>query len=130
VRRLTAVVVRLTKRRVASIVCKDTHDTAQIATRRRRSITSMPNNDFITSEPTVKLRITYDNADSWLQYETRYKVLICRHHHYAISNLGNHLRTEHSGTTKEKAAVARKYSHLDILQPTQVQLPPPLEPPI
>jgi hypothetical protein len=82
------------------------------------------------SDPTVKLRITVDNADDWLQYETRYKVLVYRHHYYAVSNLSNHLRTEHSGTTKEKVAITMKFSYLDILQPTQVQLPPPLEPPI
>jgi hypothetical protein len=100
-------------------------------TRRICDTTSMSNNDFVTSsEPTIKLRVTCDNADDQLQYETRYKVLVCRHHCYAVSNLSNHLRTEHSGTTKEKAAVARKYSYLDILRVTQVQLPPPLEPPI
>jgi len=91
----------------------------------------MPNDELDSSlTPIVKFRITIDNADDWLQYELQYKVLVCKYHRYAISNLASHLRTKHSGTLKEKAAVVRKYSYLQILNPTQVQLPPPLEPPI
>lgn len=91
----------------------------------------MPSDEVLSSSDSrIKFRITVDNCDDWLQYEARFEVLVCRHHGYAISNLSSHLRTKHSGTSREKAAVASKYSHLQILNPTQVQLLPPLEPPI
>jgi hypothetical protein len=66
----------------------------------------------------------------WLQYESEHILLICKYHRYAISNLSSHLRIEHSRTPEEKAAVASNYSHLQISNPAQVQLPPPLEPPL
>lgn len=107
------------------------HDTPQSAAMRTQSVANTPHNDLISSpNQKIKFRITIDNASEWLQYESQHKLLVCKYHCYAISNLSSHLRTEHSGTPKEKAAVARKYSHLQILNPTQAQLPPPLEPPI
>jgi hypothetical protein len=78
-------------------------------------------------ELTDEFRITVDNASDWLQYETRYKVLVSRYHCRGISNLRSHLRTGHSGTTSEKEAVVRKHLHLETLRPTTVQLPPPLQ---
>ena len=78
----------------------------------------------------VKSKITIHNADDLLHYEAPYKVLVCKYHQYALQNLRNHLRTEHSGTAKEKEAVANKYAGLEILKPAEVPLPSPLQQPI
>ena len=113
------------KRRMASIICWNAHDTAQTASEPAQH-TDLPS----TSGAATKLKITVENADDWLEYEARYKVLICKYHQYALQNLSNHLRTQHSGSTKEKSAVVKKFASLEILQPSKVQLPPPLEQPI
>ncbi|CAC9887931.1 unnamed protein product, partial [Aureobasidium pullulans] len=110
---------------MATISRWSTHDSAQTTSSSNQNSRSQS-----TSKAASKVKITVENADDWLQYEEKYKLLICKYHQYALQNLSNHLRTHHSGSTKEKSAVVKKFASLHTLQPSEVQLPPPLKEPI
>lgn len=116
---------RSAKRHMATISRWSTHDSAQTTSSSNQNSRSQS-----TSKAASKVKITVENADDWLQYEEKYKLLICKYHQYALQNLSNHLRTHHSGSTKEKSAVVKKFASLHTLQPSEVQLPPPLKEPI
>jgi len=83
------------------------HDTTQNVAGHAQGTADTHDTELHSSQNvTVKSQITIHNADDLLHYEAPYKVLVCKYHHYALQNLRNHLRTEHSGTAKEKEAVA------------------------
>jgi len=70
-----------------------------------------------------------DNTQELLHYEPDYKVLICQEHGYALQRLDSHLRDYHPITLKQRKAITRKYAQHELLEPTSVPLPPPLEAP-
>ena len=75
--------------------------------------------------------LTMAGADDFLQYEPKYKVLICRQHRYAVRNLDRHLRDEHKAIhLKKRRAIVERYARCELREPAEVQLPPPLGPPI
>ena len=75
-------------------------------------------------------KLSAENSDEVLHYEADYKTLICKEHGHGIQNLHDHLRDQHTTSVKDRRAIIEKYAHCEVLEPAQVQLPPPLRPPI
>ncbi|KAH7020668.1 hypothetical protein B0J12DRAFT_746545 [Macrophomina phaseolina] len=74
--------------------------------------------------------LTAETAGDALHYEPDFKVLICKEHRYAVRNLDQLLRDAHLVTAKDRRAIVEKYAGLALARPEEVQLPPPLEPPL
>lgn len=71
-----------------------------------------------------------ENIDELLQYESNYKVVICKQHLQAVQNIDRHLEKYHSVAAKDRRAIVNKYAQYTILEPPRVPLPAPLEPPL
>ena len=76
------------------------------------------------------LEIVAGNADEWLYYDSRYRVLVCRYHGYAVRNLATHLRLQHKVRSSERAAIEKKFGACELLEPAQVTTPPTLQAPL
>ncbi len=76
------------------------------------------------------LGIVAGNADEWLYYDSRYRVLVCRYHGYAVRNLATHLRLQHKVRSSERAAIEKKFGACELLEPAQVTTPPTLQAPL
>lgn len=72
--------------------------------------------------------LTSNNCEDWFKYEADYKVLICKDH-AGVQNLQTHLQRLHTVTAKERRAIVAKSSHHELLHPSRVPLPPPLQAP-
>jgi hypothetical protein len=69
--------------------------------------------------------------DDVFHYESKYKVLICKKHQYAVRNPHDHLRDKHAEIAIEgRRAIIERYAGCERWEPAKVQLPPPLGPPI
>jgi hypothetical protein len=75
------------------------------------------------------LKITTNNASSFLEYHKAYRVLICIVYSYVIRNLADHLSRNHVGSKRERGEVVRQYRSLLLHDAKHVPLPPPLEQP-
>jgi len=75
-------------------------------------------------------RITVENIDKLLQYESNYKVVVCKQHLQAVQNIDRHLEKHHSVAAKDRRAIVNKYAQYTVLEPPRVPLPAPLEPPL
>lgn len=62
--------------------------------------------------------------DTLLHYDTKYKVLICRIHKYAICDPVYHLKREHCVTGKESDALIRDWLSLDLCAAKASRIPP------
>ena len=76
------------------------------------------------------LEIVAGHADEWLYYDSRYRVLVCRYHGYAVRNLATHLRLQHKVRSSERAAIEKKFGACELLEPAQVTTPPTLQAPL
>jgi hypothetical protein len=56
-------------------------------------------------------------------------VLFYKEHRYAVRNLGTYLRDAYTVAIKDRKAIVKKYGRLPLINPVDVQLPPPLRPP-
>jgi superfamily II DNA helicase RecQ len=65
-----------------------------------------------------------------LCYLQQYHVLICTEHATGVQNLYTHLRDYHTVTSTEKSRLVEKYRQYRIKRPADIELPPPLGPPI
>jgi hypothetical protein len=80
--------------------------------------------------PSPSTTITLDNVQEHLFYLTKYRVLICREHATGVQNIDVHLRDQHAVPSKERKAIIAYCRRWQIAMPQDVELPPPLEPPI
>ena len=83
----------------------------------------------VRSDAANKTRVTVDKVDAVFEYLGDYGVLVCKEHGYAVRALDDHLKRLHRTTVAGRKAIAAHLTDRPILHPTQVPLPPPLEPP-
>jgi hypothetical protein len=78
-------------------------------------------NNVVDDQEALKteLKITTNNASSFLEYYEAYRVLICVVHGYAIRNLADHLSRSHIGSKRERDEVVRQYRSLLLYDPTR-----------
>lgn len=76
------------------------------------------------------LEIAATNADKWFYYDLHYRVLVCRYRGYAVRNLATHLRLQHKVRSSERSAIEKKFEACELLEPSQVATPPPLQAPL
>lgn len=76
------------------------------------------------------VEINAANAHEWLYYNPQYRVLVCRHHQYAVRNLATHLRLEHRVRRKERLLIEGAFRACELVDPMHVSVPPPLENPL
>ncbi|KAF4546948.1 Orsellinic acid-like protein [Elsinoe fawcettii] len=72
--------------------------------------------------------ITPANVHEILQYEPRFKVIICTTHKAAIRGLAKHLNRHHVASSAHKKYIVDKYSQYEVVDPRNVPLPEPLGP--
>jgi hypothetical protein len=74
--------------------------------------------------------LSLENIEGTLCYLREYKVLVCREHGTGIQNLNVHLRDHHTVAREERKRIVEHYQYWWIKKPGDVELPPPLGPPI
>jgi hypothetical protein len=75
--------------------------------------------------------VTLENVQEQLLYLDRYRVLVCKEHCTGIQNVDVHLRSQHAAVTSaERKAVVDYCRRWPVTAPQDIQLPPPLGPPI
>ena len=70
------------------------------------------------------------DVDEHFCYLRRYGVLVCKEHRTGVMNLSVHLRTLHSGTSKQRKAIIQHFHRLPITPAQDIALPAALSPPI
>ena len=75
-------------------------------------------------------KITVNNVQERFCYLQQYQVLVCREHATGIQNVDAHLRDQHGVARKERKAIVDHCRRWRIAAPHDVELPPPLGPPI
>ena len=104
----------------------------------RKSPTSAlhsPITDSTTTQTTAqnnatnKTQVTVERVNEVFEYLREYGVLVCKEHGYAVRALEDHLKRLHRTTASDRKVIAAHFIDCPTLQPAQVPLPPPLEPP-